>query len=65
MTHLRSREIDEMSNEARDKRLIELRDELLQISAQKALGGSVQNAGEFKQTRRSIARLLTKMNQKE
>jgi ribosomal protein L29 len=63
MTHLRAREIDEMSAEARVKRLVELREELLQLSAQKALGGSVQNAGEFKQTRRSIARLLTKMNQ--
>jgi large subunit ribosomal protein L29 len=63
MTHLRAREIDEMSPEARVKRLTELKEELLQLSAQKALGGSVQNPGEFKQTRRSIARLLTKMNQ--
>ncbi len=63
MTHLRAREIDEMSSEARVKRLVELKEELLQLSAQKALGGSVQNPGEFKQTRRSIARLLTKINQ--
>ncbi len=65
MTHLRAREIHEMSGEARQRRLLELKEELLQMSAQKALGGSVQNPGEFKQTRRSIARLLTKMNQKE
>ncbi|MFL2976969.1 MAG: 50S ribosomal protein L29 [Candidatus Thalassarchaeaceae archaeon] len=52
-----------MSDEAREKRLIELREELLQLRAQKSLGGSVQNSGEFKQTRRSIARLLTIMNE--
>ena len=63
MTHLKAREIHEMSNEAREKRLIELREELLQLRAQKSLGGSVQNSGEFKQTRRSIARLLTIMNE--
>ena len=51
MTHLKAREIDEMSDEAREKRLIELREELLQLRAQKSLGGSVQNSGEFKQTR--------------
>ena len=63
MTHLKAREIHEMSDEARAKRLIELREELLQLRAQKSLGGSVQNSGEFKQTRSSIARLLTIMTE--
>lgn len=62
MTHLKQRDIDNMSPEARAARLEELREELLQLRAQQALGGSVQNSGAYKATRRSIARLLTKMN---
>lgn len=62
MTHLKPREIDNMSDEVRQSRLIELREELLQLRAQQALGGSASNLGAYKSTRRSIARLLTKMN---
>ena len=65
MTHLKSREIDNMSEEARESRLLELREELLQLRAQQALGGSASNMGAYKSTRRSIARLLTKMNEKK
>ncbi|MBN17318.1 MAG: 50S ribosomal protein L29 [Euryarchaeota archaeon] len=65
MTHLKSRDIDNMSDEAKDKRLIELREELLQLRAQQALGGSASNLGAYKATRRSISRLLTKMNEKK
>jgi ribosomal protein L29 len=54
-----------MSGEAREARLIELREELLQLRAQQALGGSASNLGAYKATRRSIARLLTKMNGNE
>jgi len=65
MTHLKSREIDNMSDEARESRLLELREELLQLRAPQALGGSASNMGAYKSTRRSIARLLTKMNEKK
>ena len=65
MTHLKSREIDNMSDEARQSRLIELREEMLQLRAQQALGGSSSNLSAYKSTRRSIARLLTKMNEKK
>ncbi|HJM19285.1 MAG TPA: 50S ribosomal protein L29 [Candidatus Thalassarchaeaceae archaeon] len=63
MTHLSNREIDNMSTEARNKRLLELKEEMLQLRAEQALGGSASNAGAYKQVRRSIARLRTKMNQ--
>ena len=63
MTHAKSRDIDKMSDEAREARLLELREELLQLRAQQALGGSASNLGAYKATRRSIARLLTKMNE--
>jgi ribosomal protein L29 len=65
MSHVRSKEIDEMNQEQREITLGELRDEMLQLRAQQALGGSTSNAGAYKQTRRSIARLLTKMNQEK
>ena len=62
MTHIRSKDIDEMSDEQIEQTLNELRDEMLQLSSQQALGGSASNAGEYKQTRRSIARVLTKLS---
>jgi len=63
MAHIRSRDIDQMNPEQRERRLAELKEELLQLRAQQALGGSSSNAGAYKQTRRSIARLLTKMSE--
>ena len=63
MSHISSKEIDEMNQEQREITLGELRDEMLQLRSQQALGGSSSNSGAYKQTRRSIARLLTKMKQ--
>ncbi len=63
MAHIKSRDIDQMNPEQRERRLVELREELLQLRAQQALGGSSSDAGAYKQTRRSIARLLTKMSE--
>ena len=65
MTHVGSKEIDKMNQEQRDIALEELRDEMLQLRAQQALGGSASNSGAYKQTRRSLARLLTKMKQEK
>ena len=65
MTHVSAKEIDEMNQEQRETPLEELRDEMLQLRSQQALGGSASNSGAYKQTRRSIARLLTKMNQEK
>ena len=65
MSHISSKEIDEMNQEQRESTLGELRDEMLQLRSQQALGGSASNSGAYKQTRRSIARLLTKMKQEK
>ena len=62
MTHVSNREIEAMSQDAREARLAELREELLQLRAEKALGGTPASVGEYKATRRSIARILTHMN---
>jgi|TARA_B100000530_G_scaffold313589_1_gene242019 ribosomal protein L29 len=61
VTHVSSREIASMSMEALQDRLTELREELLQLRAEQALGGTPSNMGAFKATRRSIARIMTKM----
>ncbi|MCS5526166.1 MAG: 50S ribosomal protein L29 [Candidatus Poseidoniaceae archaeon] len=61
MTHVSNREIASMSLEALEDRLTELQEELLQLRAEQALGGTPSNMGAFKATRRSIARLRTKM----
>ena len=63
MSHISSRDIDSMSPEQRLETLEDLREEMLQLRSQQALGGSASNSGAYKQTRRSIARLLTRMNQ--
>ena len=65
MTHVSAKEIDEMNQEQRETTLEELRDEMLQLRSQQALGGSASNSGAYKQTRRSMARLLTKINQEK
>ena len=62
MSHVSNREIASMSQEARESRLLELQEELLQLRAEKALGGTPSNIGAYKATRRSIARLKTHLN---
>lgn len=61
MSHVSNREIASMSLEALEDRLTELQEELLQLRAEQALGGTPSNMGAFKATRRSIARLKSKM----
>lgn len=61
MSFVSNREIASMNQEALEVRLTELQEELLQLRAEQALGGTPSNMGAFKATRRSIARLKTKM----
>ena len=61
MTYVSNREIATMSAEALADRLEELQEELLQLRAEQSLGGTPSNMGAFKATRRSIARIKTKM----
>ena len=63
MSHVSNREIASMSKEAREARMLELQEELLQLRDAKALGGTPSNIGAYKATRRSIARLKTRMRQ--
>ena len=46
MSHVSMHDIDQMSMEQMLRRLEELREELLQLRAQQALGGSSSNPGD-------------------
>ena len=65
MTHLSPREIREMSNDERERRFKELQEEMLQLRAQRSLGGATSNFGDFKATQRTIARMRTIMKENE
>jgi large subunit ribosomal protein L29 len=56
---LRMREIAEMSHEDREKRLSELRSELMKLRASVHAGGAVENPARIREIRRAIARILT------
>ena len=56
-------EIRDMDTEERQERLQELRTELIKIKTMIRAGGSVENPGRVKALRKTIARILTVMNE--
>ena len=65
MPILRMDEIRDMDNEERQDRLQELMTELIKIKTMINAGGSVENPGRAKALRKTIARILTVMNEEE
>lgn len=63
MPILRMDEIRDMDTEERQERLQELRTELIKIKTMIRAGGSVENPGRVKALRKTIARILTVMNE--
>jgi large subunit ribosomal protein L29 len=63
MTKLRPREIRDMSEAEREKRLSELRTELSNQRAILASGGAVENTGKIRTLRKAIARIMTVMRE--
>ncbi len=63
MPILRMDEIRDMDTEGRQERLQELRTELVKIKTMIRAGGSVENPGRVKALRKTIARILTVMNE--
>ena len=59
MPILRKRELKQMLPDERNKRLTELRTELVRLRTMVASGGTVENPGRIKELRRTIAKLLT------
>ena len=65
MPILRTSEIRDMSSEEREERLQELRTELRKINTMVNAGGSAENPGRSKAIRKTMARILTVMNEEE
>jgi large subunit ribosomal protein L29 len=65
MPILRMKEIREMSSEARDTKLQELRTELTKVRTMIKAGGAIENPGRTKALRRAIAQILTVNNKEE
>jgi large subunit ribosomal protein L29 len=60
---LRIDEIRDMSRDDREERLQELRTELTKIKTMVKAGGSIENPGRSKSLKKTIARILTIMNE--
>jgi large subunit ribosomal protein L29 len=56
-------EIRDMDDEERQERIQELRTELIKIRTMIKAGGSVENPGRVKALKKTIARILTVMNE--
>ena len=63
MPNRRVQEIRDMSVEQRERRLSELRTELSKQKTMINAGGSIENPGQIKAIRKTIARILTVMRE--
>lgn len=59
-----TKEFRALSKEELQKRLNELKKELLKLKVGVATGGNVANAGKIKQARKNIARIITILHEK-
>ena len=62
---MRVKEINALSTEDRDNKLLDLRIELARIRTMINAGGAVENPTRVRELRRSIAQILTKENEKK
>lgn len=64
MPILRKREIRQLLPEEREKKLAELRTELVKLRTTVKSGGNIDNVGRIRELKRTVARLLTISNEK-
>jgi len=65
MPILKPDEIRRMSKEERERRLTDLRAELMRLRTMTEAGGAIDNPSRIRDIRRTIARILTIMNEEE
>ena len=65
MPLLRTKEIRAMDAQAVEKKLTELRDELMHERGVAAMGGAPPNPGKIRALRKNIARILTIMHEEK
>jgi large subunit ribosomal protein L29 len=61
---LRKREIRQQLPEEREKKLAELRTELVKLRTTVKAGGNIENVGRIRELKKTIARILTISNEK-
>jgi len=64
MPILRKREIRQLLPEEREKRLAEMRTELVKLRTTVKSGGNIENTGRIRELKRTVARILTISNEK-
>ena len=62
MVILRAKDIKNMSKEELEKKIQELNMELMKMNSQRATHTTPANAGKIKEIKRTIAKILTKLN---
>ncbi|MBP2143017.1 large subunit ribosomal protein L29 [Methanococcus voltae] len=65
MAILKANEIRELSLEEMQEKIVEMKKELMKEGVNKATGGSPSNPGKIQALKRTIARVLTIMKEKE
>lgn len=65
MAVIKSKEIHTMTSEDLTKRLAEFRLELAKARGQISVGGSPPNAGKMRETKKTVARILTELKLKK
>jgi len=61
---LRKREIRQLLPEEREKRLAEMRTELVKLRTNVKSGGNIENTGRIRDLKRTVARVLTIAHEK-
>ncbi len=65
MSILKKNELKQASEANLKNKLVELRKELMRLSAQVSTGTPPENPGKIKLIKKTIAKILTKINEKE
>ncbi len=64
MAIIRKKELNEMGRKELEKKLAQLRRDLIKINAQIANKANPDNPGQVKEIKKTIARILTKLREK-
>jgi|TARA_Y100000310_G_scaffold159627_1_gene159243 large subunit ribosomal protein L29 len=62
MAIIKKKELKQLNKSQLVKKLEELQRELIRVNTQKSTGTNIENPGRVKEIKRTIAKLLTKLN---
>ena len=64
MAIIKKSELKQMKEAQLNEKLLDLKKEMMKFNSQRAVGTTPENPGKIKEIKRTIARILTKLNQK-